>query len=218
MRRWQSRHRCTIAWSNTLEVVIRLMAVLAMLAPLACGQFGQIAVTDDGRQIYFTTRLDEKSAPQRPLEYRVFRLNDGRLELFSQRGDLAPSDRSGSNDGASSLHVSGDGQAVAFVQNTLCLSADPCVAATNRAVILGRYAREFAEADRVLLSRNGRLGRSYAASLCVTRAGAAFGREHGDGTGQFGNGREGCHPSARNRRGEVCACIRRNCFGGCTQR
>jgi hypothetical protein len=127
-----------------------------LLAPLACGQFGQIVITDDGRQIYFTTRLDEKSAPLRPLENRVFRLNDGRLELFSQRGDLAPTNMATNNDGASSLHISGDGRTVAFVQKTLCFSADPCVTATNRAVILGRNAREFADTDRVLLSRNGR--------------------------------------------------------------
>lgn len=114
-----------------------------------------MAVTDDGRQIYFTTTLVQRSAADGPVENRVYRLDAGGLTLYNERGELANQGGFGSGDGAASLHVSGDGQSVAFIQHNICES-QPCTRSMSRAEIRGRYAGVFGEAERILLSRNGR--------------------------------------------------------------
>ena len=103
--------------------------MFALLGSLAWGQFAQIAATDDGRQIYFVTTLNERDAGEESAGARVFRLDKGRLERFGPER-------------ASWVQVSGDGQSVALI--------------TQEAEILGRYAQKLGRAERVLLSRNGR--------------------------------------------------------------
>ncbi|MBL8216592.1 MAG: hypothetical protein JNK87_38085 [Bryobacterales bacterium] len=95
---------------------MRPLAALLLLSVPAFSQFSEIVTTDDGQHVYFTTQLIERSAPSAaPVESRLYRIEGGAFQLFVERGSLAPPDRGSSQDGASSLELTGDGQSVAFV-------------------------------------------------------------------------------------------------------
>ena len=136
---------------------MRSLAVLLLLGIPAFCQYPEIVTTDDGQQVYFTTLLLERNAPAAaPTETRIFRVNGRALQLFVERGSLARTDASGTGDGASSVQVTGDGQSVAFILTNICPPGDPCRTTIRRAEIRGRGATVLGEADRVLLSRNGK--------------------------------------------------------------
>ncbi len=130
--------------------------MLLLGIPAFC-QYSEIVTTDDGQQVYFTTLLIERSAPvTAPTESRIFRIDGRAFQLFVERGSLARTDAGGTGDGASSVQVTGDGQSVAFILTNICPPGDPCRSTIRRAEIRGRGATVLGEADRVLLSRNGK--------------------------------------------------------------
>lgn len=136
---------------------MRSITVLLLLSIPAFCQYSEIVTTDDGQQVYFTTVLVERSAAAgAPTESRIFRIDGKAFQLFVERGSLARTDAGGSGDGASSVQVSGDGQSVAFILTNICPPGDPCRTTIRRAEIRGRGATVLGEADRVLLSRNGK--------------------------------------------------------------
>ena len=88
--------------------------VLLLAAPLFA-QFGELATTDDGRQLYFTTAMLPKEAkPGKWRESRLFRVGPGGLDLYAELGPLAPALTFASNAGAIHPSVSGNGSVVAF--------------------------------------------------------------------------------------------------------
>jgi hypothetical protein len=136
---------------------VRRFAVLFLLGIPAFCQYPEIVTTDDGQQVYFTTLLLERNAPESAsTELRIFRVDGKAFELFVERGSLARTDAGGSGDGASSVQVTGDGQSVAFILTNICPLGDPCRTTIRRAEVRGRGASILGEADRVLLSRNGK--------------------------------------------------------------
>jgi len=133
-----------------------LAALLLFSIPAFC-QYPEIVTTDDGQQVYFTTLLVERSAPAAaPTELRIFQVDGRALRVFVERGSLARTDAGGTGDGASSVQVTGDGQSVAFILTNICPPGDPCRTTIRRAEIRGRGATVLGEANRVLLSRNGK--------------------------------------------------------------
>ena len=130
--------------------------MLLLGIPAFC-QYPEIVTTDDGQQVYFTTLLLERNAPaSASTELRIFRVDGSVFELFVERGSLARTDAGGTGDGASSVQVTGDGQSIAFILTNICPPGDPCRTTIRRAEIRGRGATVLGEADRVLLSRNGK--------------------------------------------------------------
>ena len=81
--------------------------LLAVAVP-ACGQFSQLAATDDGKQLYFTSQwlLKGTAAPTLPwAESRLYRYGPDGVTLFAERGNLAPRNSGGSSDGVFSPQV-----------------------------------------------------------------------------------------------------------------
>jgi uncharacterized protein (TIGR03437 family) len=136
--------------------VLRSLTLLALTLPLHA-QFAEIASTDDGEQVYFTTQALLKNAPRpiRPFsELRAYRVVSSGLELFAERGDLARTDGFGSGDGVTQLQVSGDGQSVAYTLNQICIPNEPCNRTFSRSEVRGRYARTLGDGT-TWMSRNG---------------------------------------------------------------
>jgi uncharacterized protein (TIGR03437 family) len=91
----------------------RALLLLLALAFPALAQFSELAATDDGSRLYFTTQLVlSDSVPTRP-QYRIYRLEPNSLTLFAARPEPTGPNISFSNaDGAHSPQVSGDGKVV----------------------------------------------------------------------------------------------------------
>ncbi len=127
----------------------RYLALLLLSVPAWC-QFAEIATTDDGRQVYFTTTLAERSSPATArTEMRIFKVEGRSAQLFAERPIGV-----GGGSGAAALHVTGDGQSVAFLLGNTCLPSEPCSPA-DRAEIRGHQAQVLGNASNLLLSRNG---------------------------------------------------------------
>jgi uncharacterized protein (TIGR03437 family) len=137
-----------------LEAMSRL-TVLALLLCLPCRpQFVELAATDDGSQLYLSSRLTLTDTPAAP-EWRIYRLTMSSIGLFAERGPLAYRNGSSSSAGARLPQVSGDGQVVAFTQDMICATAEPCQQALQRAEIRGPQPRILGQGE-VQMSRNGR--------------------------------------------------------------
>ncbi|MBC7925576.1 MAG: hypothetical protein H7039_07955 [Bryobacteraceae bacterium] len=134
---------------------MKLVTVLIALVLPAWSQYSEMAATDDGAQLYFTTPLVTREATitQFP-ESRIFRYVGNSVELFAERGNLAPTNFAGSSDGARSLSVSGDGQSVTFTLTNICVSGDSCTSSVERAEIRGRNSQVVGNGSAVM-SRNG---------------------------------------------------------------
>lgn len=135
--------------------MIRL-AVPLLAAVTAWGQFSDLASTDDGSQVYFSSALRLKGTNQF-LHSKIFRVGPGPVELVEQRervGVLLPTN-------AYWLHspqVSGDGLLIAYTATLFCGSGSSCLLrevnyTSVRDLRTGRV-REIA--GTVRLSRNGR--------------------------------------------------------------
>jgi len=132
--------------------------LLVLLSPLCLfAQFSEIAVTDDGRQVYFSSTLRLKGQLPARSEYRIYRYTEaGGIELFAERGDLAYRFGGGSSDGARMPQVSGDGQTVALTLQGICEGAAPCNTNTqSRGEIRGHHAGVLGPGS-AYLSRNGK--------------------------------------------------------------
>ena len=112
--------------------------VLLLAAPVFA-QFAELATTDDGSQLYFTTAMSLKTAdPSAPWEPRIYRLASGRVSLFAERGSARPTWVLGSGEGAGSPSVSGDGAIVGFTYRNVCASSPACSEVVSRIELRGR--------------------------------------------------------------------------------
>jgi uncharacterized protein (TIGR03437 family) len=126
---------------------------LTTVAP-ALAQISQITATEDGQQVYFTSRLVLKGAASSIGEYRLYRWTGSGVSLFAERGPLAAAGGS-SSDGVSNPVVSADGSIVGFTFNDVCPSGSNCIQPVNQAVVRGRL-NESLGIGNLQLSRDGR--------------------------------------------------------------
>jgi uncharacterized protein (TIGR03437 family) len=95
--------------------------LLLLLAVPVYGQFVELATTDDGTQIYFSSIMLLKGREGTNwLESRVYRCAAGNVALYAERGNLAPESSVASGDGVASPSVSGDGAMVAVSYTNIC--------------------------------------------------------------------------------------------------
>jgi uncharacterized protein (TIGR03437 family) len=128
---------------------------LLLLAIPARAQFAELAATDDGKQLFFTSQLILKGAePSAWPETRLYRFGS-KVDVFAERGSLAPEGTFGSGMGVTHPSVSGDGSVVGFTFNGVCRSTTNCSEVTNRAAVRGRETLDLGPGV-VQISRNGR--------------------------------------------------------------
>ncbi|SPF54457.1 exported hypothetical protein [Candidatus Sulfopaludibacter sp. SbA4] len=132
--------------------------VLLALTPLRA-QFAQLAATDDGKQLYFTSQLLPRGAAPSDLpvpEIRIYRFASGAVTLFAERGALAPQDEFGSGDGATLPQITADGSIVGFTYSNICAPNSDCTAIIGQeAQLTGKQPLDLGPGT-LQLSRNGR--------------------------------------------------------------
>ena len=133
----------------------RLIALASILTFAVYGQFGELATTDDGAQLYFTSTLKLAGMAADRGEYRLYRVAEDGISLFAERGDLAPANSFSSSDGARAPQVSSDGRIVGFTLTGICEAADGCIAPMNRAELRGVHAGVLGEGSLVM-SKNAK--------------------------------------------------------------
>ena len=102
---------------------------LALLVPiLALAQIQDLATTDDGGQLYFSSALRQKGTDQYT-SAKIFRYTDGRFELFRQEKTVSPFIGSGKTNPSQLVgpDLSGDGQAVAYTGIASCIGGSACI-------------------------------------------------------------------------------------------
>ena len=137
---------------------MKFPALLILTAASAWCQFTEFATTADGTKVYFTSSLLPRDAPLSTgfaAESRIYFLNGKNPQIVVERGAEARPGFLTSNDGASSLQVSEDGQTVSFVVHNVCPTSEPCLTSTDRAEIRGPQPQVFPNVDQIQLSRNG---------------------------------------------------------------
>jgi len=89
-------------------------------------QFGELAATDDGQQLYFSSALTLADMPASRSESRIYRVVPEGIQLFAEREPSPPGPCAtvsfGSNDGAAKPQVSGDGLTVGLTLHNVCVS------------------------------------------------------------------------------------------------
>ncbi|MDQ6708566.1 MAG: hypothetical protein M3Z85_21615 [Acidobacteriota bacterium] len=120
----------------------RLVTLILLCPLLVLAQFSELAASDNGRHLYFSSTLKLKGQTPDRAEYRIYRVTEtGGIELFAERGDLAFKFGGGSGDGARTPQISGDGQTVGLTLEGICESADGCMSNSQwRAEVRGRNA------------------------------------------------------------------------------
>ena len=113
---------------------MRSSFVLILLCSPLLAQFRDFSSTDDGRQLYFTTTLQQGSPPASLPEYRIFRSDSSGIALAVERGPLAAPNTFSSGFGARSPRVSGDGTVLGYMLFCVC-SSPPCTSGGSEAVI-----------------------------------------------------------------------------------
>lgn len=136
---------------------MRLLLVLLLAVPIhLSAQFRELAATDDGRHLYFSSTL---IFPGMPVGYfpesRIYRVTPEGTEVFAERGTLAPTGQASSGDGARMPQVSSDGQIVGFTLQGICEQQNPCVYVQARAEVRGRRNAVLGPGS-LQMSRNGR--------------------------------------------------------------
>ena len=113
----------------------------------AFAQFSQLAVTDDGRQLYFSSQMVLKGGTTAPPQSRIYRIGPDGVTLFAEKATGVPDANNAfsSADGATAPQVSGDGKVVGA-----SLGSNP-----REAQLLSPKALELG-AGSLQLSRNGR--------------------------------------------------------------
>jgi uncharacterized protein (TIGR03437 family) len=140
--------------SDKFSLIVRLCALLLVGLP-ATAQFAELASTDDGRQLYFSSTLQLAGKVPDRGESRIYRVAEDGISLFAERGLLASPNSFSSGFGARSPRVSGDGQTVGLTLGDICPNETPCITTVNRVEVRGRYNRVLATGT-LALSRNGR--------------------------------------------------------------
>jgi len=133
------------------------LLLLLMAFPMFA-QFSQLAATDDGKQLYFTSQMLFNRATETlgwP-EYRLYRFGTDGVTLFAERGAFASDATFSSSTGVSNLRVTGDGSLVGFTFNEICLTGgQDCGQPLNEAELRGKQSVDLGPGT-VQLSRNGR--------------------------------------------------------------
>ena len=112
---------------------------MLLLAAPVFAQFSEFATTDDGSQLYFTSRMWLKGGqPGVWRESRLYRFGPDGLMLYAERGKLALENVGSSNDGVHYPSVSGDGRVVGLSYDNIC-GGETCLATTNRIEIRGSH-------------------------------------------------------------------------------
>jgi uncharacterized protein (TIGR03437 family) len=132
---------------------VRISALVFLFVTAVYGQFGELATTDDGRQVYFTSTLKLPGMAPDFGEYRVYRAAEDGISLFAERGALTSENSFGSSDGARSPQVSSDGRTVGFTLIGIC-DGQTCGSA-RRAQLRGLHAGVLGEGS-LFMSRNGK--------------------------------------------------------------
>jgi uncharacterized protein (TIGR03437 family) len=140
--------------SDKLSLILRLCALLLAGLPVAA-QFAELASTDDGRQLYFSSTLQLAGKVPDRGESRIYRVAEEGISLFAERGPLGSLNSFSSGFGARSPRVSGDGQTVGLTLGDICPNETPCITTVNRVEVRGRYNRVLGTGS-LALSRNGR--------------------------------------------------------------
>jgi uncharacterized protein (TIGR03437 family) len=132
--------------------------MLLLAAAPALAQFSQLAVTDDGTQLYFTSQLllQGMTTPSKPVapEFRLYMAGGAGVSLFAERGSLASQRGATGDSGVAAPEVSGDGSLVAFTFNDICLTDPLCPAPVSEGEIRGQQTLDLGPGS-VQLSRNG---------------------------------------------------------------
>lgn len=138
---------------------MRLLA--ALLLPLAAlGQFRELTTTDDGAQLYFTSRVRQKGSQQYSHD-KIFRYNVDHFELFAQEDYKGPDYEAGRLSNFYRLNTamaSADGTAVSFLAERDCRGGSGCLPYELYQTHLRRAGSSTEQLvnGRVRISRNGR--------------------------------------------------------------
>jgi uncharacterized protein (TIGR03437 family) len=134
--------------------MLRLCALILVGLPVAA-QFAELASTEDGHQLYFSSPLKLAGKVPDRGENRIYRVTDDGISLFAERGSLASLNGFSGGFGARSPQVSGDGQTVGLTLTDICPNENPCVTAVNRVELPGKHPQVLGTGS-LALSRNGR--------------------------------------------------------------
>lgn len=131
-----------------------------LVATPSFAQFAQLAATDDGSQLYFTSQLQLRGATSTSSshfagEARLFRFGPDGVTLFAERGSLASQFTSGSDPGVAGPQVSGDGSVVGFTFRFVCPTDPQCMQSIDEGEIRGQQTLD-AGPGTLQLSHNGR--------------------------------------------------------------
>jgi hypothetical protein len=130
------------------------MLLLLLAAPVGA-QFVQLATTDDGGRVFFTTPMSLKGAgPSRWRESRLYRFGADGLTLFAERDPLAPESKFEPGYGVRDPSVSADGAVVGLTYTGICVDRE-CVDRLPQTEVRGRQTVALGP-GRVQVSRNGR--------------------------------------------------------------
>src|SRR5215831_18951263 len=120
-----------------LRVRCRVGTLLLLLAAPMVAQFTELAATDDGKQLFFTSQMLLKGREQTGWvpETRLYRFGADGVTVYAERGPLASESGFGSGDGISGARLSGDGGVVGFTYYGITCRPDPnCLSGANKAV------------------------------------------------------------------------------------
>lgn len=153
---WRRYHQALNVSSLPLSCGGVLLLAMSLPAP---AQFSQLAVTDDGKQVYFTSQLLLRDAPttKLPPESRLYRLGPEGVTAYAERDPLrTPPYASGG--GIILPQVTGDGTLTGFTVNWVCPAPSDCdVALEGVAKLQGSRNIELGPGT-LQVSRNGRWG------------------------------------------------------------
>lgn len=139
-------------WKAWLPAIL-----LCAVAPPGWGQFTELAATDDGQDLYFSSPLRIEPATASAPESRIFHAGPKGIELFAERGALAPNNGSSSNsDGVGQAQVTGDGRLVGVTAHNVCPGGGPCPTPVQVEGLLRGSKNVDLGPGELQMSRNGR--------------------------------------------------------------
>ncbi|HEY7339205.1 MAG TPA: hypothetical protein VH639_30230 [Bryobacteraceae bacterium] len=133
------------------------IALILFVAAPGWAQFTQLAATDDGQDLYFSSPLRIQPATPVAPESRVFHAGLSGIELAAERGALAPNNgASGTGDGIGQAQISGDGSLIGVTAHSICPGGGPCANPVQTEGLLGGSKTADLGPGALQLSRNGR--------------------------------------------------------------
>jgi len=152
------------------SAILKAMVILAVFFFFSFSLWAQmgfhhLATTDDGKQLYFSSPLRMRGAQQYGHD-KIFRLMDGRYELFAMEQLLPPATPQSNFYLLSEPDVSGDGTVASYVAWRTCLGVSSCVfVELNQSNILGPVPNApITFTGRTRLSRSGRYAVQFGAT------------------------------------------------------